>query len=213
LPQLVRIVYSGERLPTGDLNMLAPRFDSWKLDEPLSVAHDDAEAPPTLSRIVPLLTAALHEPSQLDDELATWASPWFARLNAARANAAETASAADLRQADELLDRLQTLAESDITSEGDALEAAEQPDSPPVVPYNSSGPWLATLLAWLGVVAGGYRAGQSGRLQELARRWPSACAALVALGVAILVSPWIGGALMAIAAASSLAWPWQKPAR
>jgi hypothetical protein len=213
LPQMVRIVYAGERLPAGDLSTLAPRFDAWTSDQPLSVAaNSNASEPPALKQIVPLLTKALGKPSQADEELATWASPWLIRLQAARANAAESSSAADLRAADELRDRLQALADSDIMMEGDTLVSAEQPDSPAIVSYHNPGPWLTALVAWLGVVAGGYRASQSTRLRELGRRWPSACAMLVALAVAVLLSPWIGGALMAIAAASSLAWPWQQKA-
>lgn len=214
LPQMVRIVYSGDHVPDGDLSELAPRFDSWKLAQPLSVAgNGNASAPPALDKIVALLTPVFREPPQPEDELATWASTWLVRLKAALADAADSASRADLQAANELRDRLQALVDSDIMVEDDALPSTEQPDSPAVVSSNSSGPWLAALLVWAGIVAGGYRASQSTRLQELVRRWPSACAALVALAVAVLLSPSIGGALLAIAAASSLAWPWQQPGR
>jgi hypothetical protein len=214
LPQMAHIVYTGERLPAGDLSTLAPRFDAWTSDQPLSVAaNSNANVSPALKQIVPLLTKALGKLPQADEELATWAGPWLSRLQAVRANATELSSAADLRAADELRDRLQALADSDIMIEDDTLESAEQPDSPAIVSYHNPGPWLTALLAWVGVVAGSYRASQSTRLRELGRRWLSACAMLVALAVAVLLSPWIGGALMAIAATSSLAWPWQKPAR
>jgi hypothetical protein len=213
LPQMVRIIYAGEHRAQGDWQALAPHFDSWELDEPLSVVRGSgSSAPPALKQIVALLTEALGDQPQENDDLAAWASPWLVGLEAARANAAQTTTAADLQAADDLLDRLEALVDPETMIAYDPLETVEQPELPAVVSHNQSGPWLAAVIGWFGLVAGGYRAGQSTRWQELARRWPSACAALVGLAVAIVLSPWIGGALMAIAAASSLAWPWHRRA-
>lgn len=215
LPQAVRVVYSGGHTPT-ELDSLAPRFDSWKGEQPLSVvAAGQEDLPPSLRAIIPLLTAALGELPQPNDELATWASAWGARLKAAQGSGGDEATAGERQQAAELIDRLQAISQNIIADPHPSL-AAETPHdaaSPAVSPKYSMALWLAALAAWVGVVVGGYHASQSTYLQEFARRWPSAVAALIALGVALFVSPWIGGALLAVAAGSSLMWPWQSPAR
>lgn len=213
LPQTVRIVYAGERTPGDDLSTLVPRFDSWKEDNLVVATANEEIAPPPLSQIIPLLTDALLEPPQPDDELASWASRWLFRLQTAQAFD-HSASESEVQQADLLLERLRLMLDTE-TMFDELLPGSAAPtiDLPPPTPSQQHpGPWLAVMVAWLGVVTGGYRASQSTLLQELGRRWPSAAAALIALGTAVLVSPWIGGALLAVAAGSSLTWPWQKAA-
>jgi hypothetical protein len=215
LPQAVRIVYSGERMPP-ELDSLAPRFDTWEGGRAVAaVADGQDERPPPLQQILSLLTPALRELPQSNDELATWASAWLARLKAAQVSADEQAAADEVRQAEELVDRLQAISQNVNADPVPpvAQETTHEAAPPAVSPKYSTALWLAALVAWVGIVLGGYLASQSTYLQELARRWPSAVAALVALGVALLVSPWIGGALLAVAAGSSLTWPWQSPVR
>lgn len=212
LPQVVRIVYSGERLSLDDLPSIAPRFDAWKLVRPLSVAVNQAAIPPPeLGQIVPLLSAVLREPPQPDHELSVWASLWLGRLKEAQAQSGDPATDAELRQAEALVVRLEALTSSDPTFRDDLPEMEQQSETADPVQQHYSAAWLVALLGWSGIVIGGYRASQSARLQEIAQRWPGAAALLVGLAAAVLLSPWIGGALMLRAAVSSLAWPWQRP--
>ena len=207
LPQMVRIVYAGERLPQGELSELVPRFDPWIVDQRFQLTKNaQTPTPPNLRELVQMLSGVLAEPPQPDEELASWASRWLVRLKAAQERSG------DNPQALAVLQRLESMA-------GPETVAAEIPETPnpetAVEPLTTStvsiSIWLTAMLTWVGLVVGGYSASRSALLQELMRRWPSAAAALVALAIAVAVSPWVGGMLLAIAGASSLTWPWQRP--
>jgi hypothetical protein len=210
LPQLVRIMYSGEHFEGRELNSLALQFDSWKLEQPLTIARGgNARSRMSVTQIVQLLSPALAETA--NGELDAWANHWLSRLRQAEGHK-DGSSAAESPRAREVREQLEALTEPGVIA--DAPLETETFHEPPVATQAAPvAPWLTALAAWLGVVAAGYRASQSARLREVGRRWPSACAALVAIVVAVLLSPWIGGVLMVVAAASALSWPWQRLAR
>ena len=211
LPQMVRIVYAGKLGPDTDTSSLMPGFDSWKVEDALDIVVDEPSPTPKLDQIVPLVANALREPPQPPDELSDWASRWLSRLQAVQVQAAETVTEAENEQARQVMQQLEAIADAGTMLEQVAEQPETLPSSRAATPQSSVSAWLVALAGWLGIVAVGHRVSRSGQLVELAQRWPAGWAALVALTVAILLSPWIGGALLAIAAISSFSWPWPKP--
>jgi hypothetical protein len=163
-----------------------------------------------------LLEPILSQPDLVTTEIASWANLWLARLQRTHTEV-DTASAPlpELQRANRIVERLRSLAGGEMREASPKpfdLIGGKTPANAAAAGGSGGVVWLAGLLTWMGIVAAGYRGSRSPWLQELARRWTSGCAVLVALAIAILVSPWLGGVLMLISAAASLTWPWRRPA-
>jgi hypothetical protein len=216
LSQEVSVTYAIDAPPADDDQLLPLPAEPWKLERSWDLGSDglilDLE---DFERLLSeVLRDSLGSPAAEQALPASWAARWLGRLQTTRQALEEVEFVAE-EEAQRWYDLEEALLElTEAPSFPGAIPSATI-DNPAANSWSESGPawWIFSTFAafaWLASALGGERLARVEVVREFLRRWPHLLAVLLGLAVAALVSPvWIGGAVMAVAALGSLAWPWR----